>query len=523
MSFTYENQGTVTYLVYELEEDDVIDTMSLGMLTNNHINGLAPTNILQMNEQQFLRYNISAKISVMQFFEGTVNKRRLLGVFGGIADAILSADEYMIEVDSILLDLNYIFTDVSSCETKIICLPLLNRKQNGWDLKEFFKETIFRTKVDQTEDCDYIARIINFLNSAQGFSTLEFKHLIDELSGRRIPVMSEGHQERAAVSTNVQTTVSTEADRNASKTGAAIPKHQGNVMPISGNPGSGMPVPGNPGSGMPVSGNGMAIPGNQGNGMAIPRNQGNGMAIPGNPGNGMPQAKMNTAESGGSGQEKPISMYYLLSHFSKENMEIYKKQRNKNKQNVNQQQMNSPVFPNSPLPEQAVQPSVMQRQPQEQIPATGNSNSMQTPPVNVGMESPISSNTSPSVNFGETVDLSAMKIGQTMPLKEEMLQERNVSPHLIRMKNNEKIIINKPMFKIGKEKSYVDYFIGDNTAISRSHANILQRNGNYFVVDTNSTNHTYLNGAMIQSNVETKLSHGMKVRLANEEFEFRMY
>ena len=89
--------------------------------------------------------------------------------------------------------------------------------------------------------------------------------------------------------------------------------------------------------------------------------------------------------------------------------------------------------------------------------------------------------------------------------------------------DSEKININKPVFRIGKEKSYVDYFIADNTAISRSHANIIEKDGAYFVVDTNSTNHTYVNEAMIQSNVEVKLEHGSMVRLANENFEFRLY
>ena len=83
--------------------------------------------------------------------------------------------------------------------------------------------------------------------------------------------------------------------------------------------------------------------------------------------------------------------------------------------------------------------------------------------------------------------------------------------------------MNKPIFRIGKEKSYVDYFVGDNTAVSRSHANIITREGKYYIVDTNSTNHTYVNGEMIQSNVETPLTHGTKIRLANEEFEFKMY
>ena len=82
------------------------------------------------------------------------------------------------------------------------------------------------------------------------------------------------------------------------------------------------------------------------------------------------------------------------------------------------------------------------------------------------------------------------------------------------------IDLNKPVFRIGKEKSYVDYFIGDNSAISRSHANVISREGQYFITDTNSTNHTYVNGNMIQSNVEVQLADGDKIRLANEDFTF---
>ena len=38
---TYENQGNNTYLVYEITENDIIDNLSLGMINNNRIPGLA--------------------------------------------------------------------------------------------------------------------------------------------------------------------------------------------------------------------------------------------------------------------------------------------------------------------------------------------------------------------------------------------------------------------------------------------------------------------------------------------------
>ena len=126
-------------------------------------------------------------------------------------------------------------------------------------------------------------------------------------------------------------------------------------------------------------------------------------------------------------------------------------------------------------------------------------------------------------DFGETTVLGGGAIGETTVLTAAQNPAKAITPYLIRTKNNEKISLNKPVFRVGKERSYVDYFIGDNTAISRSHANIITRDGEYFVVDTNSTNHTFVNGVMIQSNVETPIAHGDKIRMANEDFEFRLY
>lgn len=127
------------------------------------------------------------------------------------------------------------------------------------------------------------------------------------------------------------------------------------------------------------------------------------------------------------------------------------------------------------------------------------------------------------MSFGETTVLGGGSIGETTVLNETPQAAQIANPHLIRVKNNEKIILNKPVFRIGKERSYVDYFVADNTAVSRSHANIISREGEFFIVDTNSKNHTYVNGTMIQSNAETKIVHGDKIRLANEDFEFKLY
>lgn len=93
-------------------------------------------------------------------------------------------------------------------------------------------------------------------------------------------------------------------------------------------------------------------------------------------------------------------------------------------------------------------------------------------------------------------------------------------PYLMRIKTNECMTIDKPVIRIGKEEKYVDLTISGNAAISRSHASIISREGNYYIIDLNSTNRTYVDGQVISSNVETLIKHGSRITLANEEFAF---
>ena len=95
-------------------------------------------------------------------------------------------------------------------------------------------------------------------------------------------------------------------------------------------------------------------------------------------------------------------------------------------------------------------------------------------------------------------------------------------PVLIRKKTGEQIYINKQAFCIGKADQGVDFKIMDNKSVSRRHAYITNINGIYYLRDNNSTNHTYLNGDMVYSNVEIVIPDNSSIRLSNEEFLFKM-
>lgn len=92
---------------------------------------------------------------------------------------------------------------------------------------------------------------------------------------------------------------------------------------------------------------------------------------------------------------------------------------------------------------------------------------------------------------------------------------------LHRFLTDEDISINKPVFRIGKERSYSDYFVANNDKVSRSHADIITRGEKFYIVDLNSKNRTFVNDSPIPIQQEVEIHGGDKIRLANEEFEFR--
>ena len=562
MSFTYENQGNNTYLVYKIGASDNVDTMSLGMITNNKIDGIVPTLFTQSDTDRFIKYNISAKVSAKEFLSGVVNKKRLLGVFISVLKAIKSTEEYMIDARRLLIDLEHIYVDVSKCDAMLVCLPLV-RQNESVNIPMFFKQIMFSTQFDQNENCDYVAQIINYLNSTPVFSVDAFEKLLMDIDADNLNIA-------------------------ASK---AVVGQQKPVQPQSQSQ-SQQPKPMQPAmnqlkneqvqTNMPSQGKMQSQRETQSANNVVQPNQVN-FAVPNmNPQN---QNRINNNVQMGTNisgtyvettSEKQMSMFGLMTHYSKENKQIYERQKAQRKaqkeaekngaampgQNVKPSNV-SFAIPGQP-PQQRPQPAqaqpqpVMPQQPQQQfaqpqrqftqsnqpqrqfaqpqpMPQAQQKPAQQVQPqsvqnqnTNTGMTGnpsvppQILENMTKAGNFGETTVLGVgSEAGETTVLGTS--QAQIIKPYLLRIKNNERIELNKPVFRIGKERSYVDYFVSDNTAVSRSHANIINKDNEFYIVDTNSTNHTYVNGSMIQSNVETKIEHGTKIRLANEDFEFFMY
>lgn len=89
---------------------------------------------------------------------------------------------------------------------------------------------------------------------------------------------------------------------------------------------------------------------------------------------------------------------------------------------------------------------------------------------------------------------------------------------LIRDRTGSVVVLDRPQLHIGRDPSAADYIVADNTAVGRHHADLFCHDGGCYVVDCNSTNHTYLNGQQLTPGVEYPLQNGDTLLLGDESF-----
>ena len=559
--FSFENINMNTNLVYKLEENDKLDHTTIGMLSNNKISNICSAKYSQVDNDIIIKFDVTSKVPAIQVFSGVLNKKWVMGLLESIYSAIVETQKYMLDLRQFVLNLNYIFMDVSTGQMDFICLPLLNMENN--DILSFIKDIIFNATFSQNEDNRYVSAIITYLNTEKKFSIDSLKKLIDSINNNsftnttttvqqnNIPMQQNVQHNNIPVQQNVQHN-NIPVQQNVQQNNIPMQQNvQQNNIPIQQYS--------NVQNTRKKSGNKVAVPTVQ----SIPNVQAE------------QQLPINLQEN-----EKKMSWLYLMCHYNKENSAKYKAQKAQKKNNAGvqnsldysnaNQNFQIPTnnkrdfarnIPQAQQPLQSVQASVplVQNQiPQTQIPVQQMQNKSQQIPISNSVvlnnaqsvqgsvesagnkvqnlhnqtqdvNSAVSNDvfspnySTTNADYGETTVLGGDNAyGETTVLGEENYQNK-ISPYLIRVKNNEKISINKAMFRIGKEKSYVDYFIDDNTYISRGHANILCKDGRCYIVDNNSRNHTYVNGEMITSGNEVELKNGDTIKLANEAFEFKVF
>lgn len=467
-----------SFITYKLGQQESLDRMTMGMIRNNRIKGLLPLNFSQIDSERWIKYEITSMVPLQTYLSGVLTRKKTLNLFSQVADTFLLVEDYMIDASFIILDSKFVYVNAVTGEIGIICLPLSGFVGNV-TLKDFVGNITRTVQFDSRENCDYVAKILNFTNSS-GFSITGLKKLLDELvseSVQRIQrknpdgvMMGGGMTPFEEVNGQMAVTVESVAgmvsnpipQMNAEPQGI---RENGNIPPVGGMSTRGGIVSTVQEQKAPKEKKGLfgkKKKKEQPNvGMAIP-----GMSVPGmkeNRSMTAPQTAMKAAIAPAPGPILSPNGNPGISVPDEQDLSGIASQINGKR----------PMTTISSKPEWSISP-----------------------------------------DFETKVGIS----DGTIMLNVEM----DPPAVLRRLRNRETTVIENGELVIGKDRNSVDYCISDNSTISRVHAKIIRREKQYFIKDNNSMNHTYVNDRQVLGGQEVMIENGDRIRLSDEEFIFSL-
>ena len=509
----------------------------------------------------YVHHDTSLEVMLRQ----TLKKADVLAILKGLLCAF-EIGAAGVQICYLVRDLNYIYVDPESKAVKCIMVPVKQDPLGQSDIPDFFRNIVSHMRFDEADKDDYVARILTLINTDH-YSNMKLKGLVDaemEKLGlfytRDEGLKKEADTTPAPEVQNQNVKVNRVGVMNNMRPqgmpamgqpmGQPVPPMGGQPMmgqpvpPMGGQPMMGQPVPpmGRQPMGQPVppmGGQPMGQPvppmGGQPMGQPVPPMGGQPMGQPVPPMGQMPKPEMPKPQAPAPEAPKPEMPKPEMPKPQAPAPEALKPEMPKPEMPKPQAPVPEAPKPEMPKPEmpkpQAPAPEVPKPEmpkpemPKPQMPPMGQRPAMGGQPM---MGQPVPPMGGQRPPMGQPM-MGQPMMGQMPRPQAPQMQNGNLMgqlggarpiPHFVRKSTGEIINITKPEFIIGKSKTKADYAIENNSAISREHCIVIQRDGVNYIKDNNSTNHTYVNGVELQPGKEVLLKHKTEVRLGDEEFTF---
>ena len=420
----------------------------------------------------YVHHDTSLEVMLRQ----TLKKADVLAILKGLLCAF-EIGAAGVQICYLVRDLNYIYVDPESKAVKCIMVPVKQDPLGQSDIPDFFRNIVSHMRFDEADKDDYVARILTLINTDH-YSNMKLKGLVDA----EMEKLGLFYTRDEGLKKEADTTPAPEVQNQNVKVNrvGVMNNMRPQGMPAMGQP-MGQPVP--PRGGQPMMGQPVPPMGGQPMGQPVP------------PMGQMPKPEMPKPQAPAPETPKP--------------------------------EMPKPEMPKpqAPAPEAPKPEMPKPEMPKPQMPPMGQRPAMGGQPM---MGQPVPPMGGQRPPMGQPM-MGQPMMGQMPRPQAPQMQNGNLMgqlggarpiPHFVRKSTGEIINITKPEFIIGKSKTKADYAIENNSAISREHCIVIQRDGVNYIKDNNSTNHTYVNGVELQPGKEVLLKHKTEVRLGDEEFTF---
>ena len=542
-------QNNIDTIKYTLGVADVFDDRTADKLSQ--LNNVIPIQYSDEDGKRIITAYAHEDATLETFMKKTLSKREVLCIMSGLT-SVFELGAQGIPVSYIVKDAGYIYINAETLAVKAVLIPL---KQDVMPLAEMpvlFRDVISNMKFDETDIDNYVAQILTVINS-DDFSVGKLKSLVDKMLEEMGLFISK---DNGLVGMNAGGGQPQNKDIKVNKLGVMnnmrpqqVPMGQPQMNQMPGQPPMGQPqmnqMPGQPPMGQPQMNQ---MPGQPPMGQPQmnqmpgrpPMGQPQMNQMPGRPPMGQPQMNqmpgrpaMGQPQMNQMPGRPPMGQPQMNQMPGRPQMGQPQMNQMPGQAPMGQPQMNqmpgqAPVGqpqPVAPAP-QPVAPAPMPTAPKVEMPKPEMPKPEMPKPEapkpempKAPVPQPVAPTPQPVAPAPKPVDKVEDDGVVTMGNLVGQLGTKPV-PHLVRKKTGETINITKPEFAIGKSHTKTDYAIENNTAISRVHCIIVQRNGVNYIKDNNSTNHTYIDGVELKPGQEVLLKNKMTIQLGDEEFTF---
>lgn len=539
VSFKVRNIGSEKYLSYILNDDCEFDEELLDYLEENKIPELIDIIYEEDDENDYLTYNVTGRTTVDALLSNTVNAEKILGIVRGVASGIVNLRDLGIPASYVILHKGFTYVNPVTYDVGMLCVPVEADANINAEFRTFVKDILTSVKYDDSEDCNYVARLLNLLNTDK-FTVRNFYSQLTELMESAGMQVEEKFLDIDGDISVSQSTVDTSPDTSMDD----LPEYKD----VSFGEDDGSEEEDGTVADVDSLFKDLTFDDSEKQEEGKSVSDGIDMSVFDDSvfddletenvddDSDYTEALTSDVEVPEPQEPKTQSSLTEVAQTTDGVMEVELERQEEQIPvliSTDEVMDNPPVVKNIKINRaKIIQKAVVDAEesiidnPTEQITAPQYMNGEAVEPE-TNMD-PVTSKveTEEKKGTGSTVELTGgMNVVKDSDSEVVAAVSKGVPkamPYIVRVNTGERVMINKAVFKIGKAGRGVDYHVGGNGAISKVHIIIYQREDGCYLKDNKTTNGTYLNGQRLDDNGEMKLSNDAMISIGGEDFIFKL-
>ncbi len=176
---TYQNDAIHSYMVLRLKPQDKLIDYQIKIIKDNPTQNLLALHRKQFDDEVFIHYDITSKITMEQFLvRRKLSRHEFLSIVKSIIKGLQMGKQYLLQGGKYILDIKYMYINPSSLEVSLAYMPVDITTDIKEDLRAFFIDLIvYKTVFEHPEEGSFVYKLLNLLKS-EAFSLEQLDKLV---------------------------------------------------------------------------------------------------------------------------------------------------------------------------------------------------------------------------------------------------------------------------------------------------------------------------------------------------------